>query len=703
MRIKWLHLSDIHFNYKNYESHSLREDFLKRIQSLDQTEPFTHLFITGDILNGNAKADEETIKFVKTLMEIMKLTKDSVFIVPGNHDHDRTVTQAVLQRLLNGKKKKEHASVIDNIKDEDVTILLESHKNYNDAYSRIFDEKDFAWKKPHFITLKDNISVINLNTSWLDIDSSSNKDFLRIGSRLLQIEMTNKSGQLSQSLNIAIGHHTLGDMIPEERKRVLDQFKRNNIGIYFCGHRHKPSINFYSEYDVVEFVAPGGYNNGYSDGGYIWGIIDTDTDFYKAEVYGWYDNKWCIESKLNGTDAYGIYYFHTDRFQHHSDIAAIDCKTMGPHIPKRDLEKSIGCKNFDTHIYNGPYEQVDGYTQESIDDFSNNIIKLVEKNKVVHLYPLAPIPMLISLGFNLQKNSNIIIHQFDRKSESWVLGEKFDNITLDPPCYQSNGNSCLVVAISTSFEVKKSQIDEVMGQTLYDYVHFKTTKVSAGCPLYEGNVNDILNQIMNFLDSKMNDYKDMHVFAAIPAGMAVEFGRRMLKSVYSNIHTYQLAQGSYDPNLIINPKIARTLIRGVDFGNAKYVSSFDEHIRKIPYWGKIACGQTKDGRNVDGRYFPVLESILDSGEYYVIEANGDSMINAGIDDGDYIVVKAQPVADHGDIVVALVERETTLKRLFYDDESRKIVLHPENEKYSDVVYDELEIQGVAVHVIKNLS
>ena len=107
MRIKWLHLSDIHFNYKNYESHSLREDFLKRIQSLDQTEPFTHLFITGDILNGNSKADEDTIKFVKRLMEIMRLTKDSVFIVPGNHDHDRTVTQAVLQRLFNGKKKKE--------------------------------------------------------------------------------------------------------------------------------------------------------------------------------------------------------------------------------------------------------------------------------------------------------------------------------------------------------------------------------------------------------------------------------------------------------------------------------------------------------------------------------------------------------------------------------------------------------------------
>ena len=40
---------------------------------------------------------------------------------------------------------------------------------------------------------------------------------------------------------------------------------------------------------------------------------------------------------------------------------------------------------------------------------------------------------------------------------------------------------------------------------------------------------------------------------------------------------------------------------------------------------------------------------------------------------------------------------------FYDDENKKIVLHPENEKYRDIAYDELEVQGVAVHVIKNLS
>ena len=701
MRIKWLHLSDIHFNYKNYESHSLREDFLKRIQSLDQTEPFTHLFITGDILNGNSKADEDTIKFVKRLMEIMRLTKDSVFIVPGNHDHDRTITQAVLQRLFNGKKKKEHSSVIDSIKDEDVAMLLESHKNFNDACSRIFDEKDFVLSKPHFISFKDNISVINLNTSWLDIDSSSKKDFLRIGSRLLQLEMADKSGQLNQSLNIAIGHHTLGDMILEERKRVLDQFKRNKIGIYFCGHRHKPSINFHSEYDVVEFVAPGGYNNGYSDGGYIWGIIDTDTDFYKAEVYGWYDNKWCIESKLDGTDDYGIYYFNTDRFKHHSQIAAIDCKIIGGHIPKRDLDKSLDNANFDVHVYNEPIDAVDGYTNESIADFAQSIVQLVEKNEKVHLYPLAPIPMLLSLGFELQKDSNITIHQFDRETQSWILSGESWGAKLEEPIVEKSNNKSIVISISTSYPIERKQIEETMGEAQYDYVGFKTNKIVPGYPLYSKDVDVIVESIISVMNHNINKYDEIHLFAAIPAGMAVELGRRMLRTVYSNVHTYQLVNGSYIPKIIINPTPIKAL-QGADVGNCRYFNSFGE-ILKLPVLGKIPCGEKRDGADNEGKVFPICDSVLDTGEYFVVVAEGDSMVDAGIDDGDYIIVKSQPVAEVGQIVVAFIDGETTLKRFFRDEKNKKIILHPENENYEDIAYDYLEIQGIAVHVIKKIK
>ena len=700
MRIKWLHLSDIHFNYKNYESHSLREDFLKRIESLDQTEPFTHLFITGDILNGNAKADEETIEFVKKLMEMMKLTKESVFIIPGNHDHDRTVTQSVLQRLLKGKKKKEHTSVFDSMKCEDIIALLESYANFNDAYSRIFDEKDFVWSKPHFITFKDNISVINLNTSWLDIDSSSNKDFLRIGSRLLQLEMTDKSNQLSQSLNIAIGHHTLADMIPEERKRVLDQFKRNNIGVYFCGHRHKPSINFYDEYDVVEFVAPGGYNNGYSNGGYIWGIIDTDTDFYKAEVYGWYDNKWCIESKLDGTDEYGIYYFDTERFKHHSKIAAIDCKIMGGHIPKRDLDKSLDNANFDIHTYIEPIDAVDGYTEESIADLARSIIQLVEKNERVHLYPLAPIPMLLLLGFELQKDSNIIIHQFDRTTQSWVLSGECWGAKLEEPIIEKSNNKAIVISISTSYPIEKKQIEVAMGDALYDYIALKTDRIKPGYPLYSQDVDDIAGSIISIMNSNINKYDEIHIFAAIPAGLTVELGRRMLRTVYGNVHTYQLEQGNYVSKIIINPS-DKNIVKGIDVRNCKYFNSYGEILR-LPVLGKIACGETKDGANNEGQIFPVCDSVLDSGEYFIVVADGDSMIDSGIDEGDLIIVKSQPTANDGDIVVALIDGETTLKRMYRDYKKKKIILHPENSKYHDVEYNQLDIQGIAVRVIKKL-
>lgn len=85
-----------------------------------------------------------------------------------------------------------------------------------------------------------------------------------------------------------------------------------------------------------------------------------------------------------------------------------------------------------------------------------------------------------------------------------------------------------------------------------------------------------------------------------------------------------------------------------------------------------------------------------------VRASGQSMIEAGIDDGDLVVVKKQVEAKEGDIVVALVDNQNTLKRYFRDDENKKIILHPENKKMKDIIVDECCIQGVACHIIKEL-
>ncbi|WP_242980705.1 LexA family protein [Blautia argi] len=73
------------------------------------------------------------------------------------------------------------------------------------------------------------------------------------------------------------------------------------------------------------------------------------------------------------------------------------------------------------------------------------------------------------------------------------------------------------------------------------------------------------------------------------------------------------------------------------------------------------------------------------GDFFILRASGQSMIEAGIDDDDLVVVKKQVEVNEGDIVVALVDNQNTLKRYFRDDENKKIILHPENKKMKDII------------------
>ncbi len=120
--------------------------------------------------------------------------------------------------------------------------------------------------------------------------------------------------------------------------------------------------------------------------------------------------------------------------------------------------------------------------------------------------------------------------------------------------------------------------------------------------------------------------------------------------------------------------------------------------------GSIPCGSPDEREAYVEDYMPLPVSIFGSGDLYILRADGDSMIDAGIEHGDLVVVKEQNYAEIGDIVVALVENSyNTLKRLEYDNERQSYYLHPENDNYEDIYVDNLSIQGVAKHVIKQLQ
>ena len=111
---------------------------------------------------------------------------------------------------------------------------------------------------------------------------------------------------------------------------------------------------------------------------------------------------------------------------------------------------------------------------------------------------------------------------------------------------------------------------------------------------------------------------------------------------------------------------------------------------EIPLHGRIAAGVPLEALETD-RTLPVPAALLGAGEHYALEVSGDSMIEAGILDGDYALVRKTTTARDGEIVVALVrDEEATLKYLRH--ENGMIRLDPANASYDPQFYPELEVQ-----------
>ena len=124
-------------------------------------------------------------------------------------------------------------------------------------------------------------------------------------------------------------------------------------------------------------------------------------------------------------------------------------------------------------------------------------------------------------------------------------------------------------------------------------------------------------------------------------------------------------------------------------------------VRELPVLGKIAAGTPISAIQHEKDRIPVPEALLGSGEHYVLEVSGDSMINAGILDGDMALIRKSDTASSGEIVVALVEgEEATLKRL--RKRGASIALEAANPAYETRIFgpDQVEVQGKLVGLIR---
>ncbi len=156
----------------------------------------------------------------------------------------------------------------------------------------------------------------------------------------------------------------------------------------------------------------------------------------------------------------------------------------------------------------------------------------------------------------------------------------------------------------------------------------------------------------------------------------------------STVHTYlaRLEQKGF-----IQKDAGKSRSLRVDNG-----ASTRSNVLKVPILGKVAAGMPILAvENHEGYIeFPKPASHLSSNDVFALRVKGESMIEAGIMDGDLIVVEKRTVAEDGDIVVALVEDEATVKTFY--NEGNRVRLQPENSTMDPIYADELLILGKVV-------
>lgn len=128
------------------------------------------------------------------------------------------------------------------------------------------------------------------------------------------------------------------------------------------------------------------------------------------------------------------------------------------------------------------------------------------------------------------------------------------------------------------------------------------------------------------------------------------------------------------------------------------VNWLEDHVDAVPVIGKVTAGVPILAVENIEEYFPLPKQLTRHEDTFMLNVKGTSMINAGIFDGDQIIVRKQESAHNGDIVVAMIEDEVTVKRFFREKDT--IRLQPENDTMQPIYVQDVRILGKVIGLVR---
>lgn len=188
------------------------------------------------------------------------------------------------------------------------------------------------------------------------------------------------------------------------------------------------------------------------------------------------------------------------------------------------------------------------------------------------------------------------------------------------------------------------------------------------------NIDEKLNKVLNYIVS----YTEENGF---PPSVR-EIGTELL--IKSTATTYYYLEKLKQNGLL---KKTKSKNRAIEVISENKKLSY----KSVPLVGNITAGTPIFAVESIDEYIPLPASMFKSNDLFMLSVTGDSMKEAGIYSGDVIIVVRQNYAENGDIVVALIDNEATVKRFY--KEKDYYVLHPENKTMKDIIVKELEILG----------
>lgn len=161
-------------------------------------------------------------------------------------------------------------------------------------------------------------------------------------------------------------------------------------------------------------------------------------------------------------------------------------------------------------------------------------------------------------------------------------------------------------------------------------------------------------------------------------------------SVHSHLET--LEKNGYIHRDPTKPRAIEILDDTFNFNRREMVN--------VPIVGRVAAGEPLLAEQNIENYFPIPMDYMPNNQTFMLKVRGDSMINIGIYDGDFVLVEQTPTACNGEVVVALVEDGATVKRFFKEEGIYR--LQPENDALDPIIVSEVQIMGKVIGVFRFL-